>query len=54
MSTPSLRTRIRNISLTLVILVIGLGLYALPRVYRLGTATRVTPIALMVFSFFRL
>jgi NtrC-family two-component system sensor histidine kinase KinB len=42
MSTPSLRTRIRNISLTLVILVIGLGLYALPRVYRLGTSIRET------------
>ena len=36
MSTPSLRTRIRNVSLLLVVLVIGLGLYALPRVYRLG------------------
>jgi NtrC-family two-component system sensor histidine kinase KinB len=42
MSTPSLRTRIRNVSLMLVLLVIGLGLYALPRVYRLGTATRET------------
>jgi NtrC-family two-component system sensor histidine kinase KinB len=42
MSTPSLRTRIRNVSLILVLLVIGLGLYALPRVYRLGTATRET------------
>ncbi len=42
MSTPSLRTRIRNISLILVILVIGLGLYALPRVYRLGTSIRET------------
>ncbi|HEY2526078.1 MAG TPA: ATP-binding protein [Candidatus Binataceae bacterium] len=36
MSTPSLRTRIRNVSLLLVVLIIGLGLYALPRVYRLG------------------
>ncbi len=42
MSTPSLRTRIRNVSLLLVVVVIGLGLYALPRVYRLGTATRET------------
>src|SRR5437762_2278266 len=42
MSTPSLRTRIRNVSLVLVILVIGLGLYALPRVYRLGTSIRNT------------
>ncbi len=42
MSTPSLRTRIRNVSLVLVILVIGLGLYALPRVYRLGTSIRET------------
>ncbi|HTQ23950.1 MAG TPA: ATP-binding protein [Candidatus Binataceae bacterium] len=36
MSTPSLRARIRNVSLLLVVLIIGLGLYALPRVYRLG------------------
>jgi two-component system, NtrC family, sensor histidine kinase KinB len=42
MSTPSLRTRIRNVSLVLVILVIGLGLYALPRVYQLGTSIRET------------
>jgi NtrC-family two-component system sensor histidine kinase KinB len=42
MSTPSLRTRIRNVSLVLVIMVIGLGLYALPRVYRLGNAIRDT------------
>jgi NtrC-family two-component system sensor histidine kinase KinB len=42
MSTPSLRTRIRNVSLLLVVLVIGLGLYALPRVYRLGTVIRQT------------
>jgi two-component system, NtrC family, sensor histidine kinase KinB len=42
MSTPSLRTRIRNVSLLLVVIVIGLGLYALPRVYRLGTSTRET------------
>jgi NtrC-family two-component system sensor histidine kinase KinB len=36
MSAASLRTRIRNVSLLLVVLIIGLGLYALPRVYRLG------------------
>jgi NtrC-family two-component system sensor histidine kinase KinB len=42
MSTPSLRTRIRNVSLVLVVLVIGLGLYALPRVYQLGTSIRET------------
>jgi NtrC-family two-component system sensor histidine kinase KinB len=42
MSTPSLRERIRNVSLVLVILVIGLGLYALPRVFRLGNAIRDT------------
>src|SRR5690348_1122293 len=42
MSAPSLRSRIRNASLLLVILVIGLGLYALPRVYRLGTSIRET------------
>jgi len=42
MSTPSLRTRIRNVSLLLVVIVIGLGLYALPRVYRLGTSIRET------------
>jgi NtrC-family two-component system sensor histidine kinase KinB len=42
MTTPSLRTRIRNVSLVLVVLVIGLGLYALPRVYRLGTSIRET------------
>jgi two-component system, NtrC family, sensor histidine kinase KinB len=42
MSTPSLRTRIRNVSLVLVVLVIGLGLYALPRVYELGTSIRET------------
>src|SRR5271170_1767831 len=42
MSTPSLRTRIRNVSLVLVILVIGLGVYALPRVYQLGTSIRAT------------
>ena len=42
MSTPSLRTRIRNVSLLLVVLVIALGLYALPRVYRLGGAIRET------------
>jgi two-component system, NtrC family, sensor histidine kinase KinB len=42
MSTPSLRTRIRNVSLLLVVLVIGLGVYALPRVYQLGTSIRDT------------
>jgi two-component system, NtrC family, sensor histidine kinase KinB len=42
MSTPSLRARIRNVSLLLVVIVIGLGLYALPRVYRLGTSIRET------------
>lgn len=42
MSTPSLRTRIRNVSLVLLILVVALGLYALPRVYRLGTSIRET------------
>jgi hypothetical protein len=42
MSTPSLRTRISNVSLVLVILVIGLGVYALPRVYELGTSIRET------------
>ncbi len=42
MSAPSLRARIRNASLVLVILVIGLGLYALPRVYQLGTSIRET------------
>jgi len=42
MSTPSLRTRIRNVSLVLVAVVIALGVYALPRVYRLGTAIRDT------------
>ncbi len=42
MSTPSLRTRIRNVSLLLLILVVALGLYALPRVYRLGTSIRET------------
>jgi two-component system, NtrC family, sensor histidine kinase KinB len=42
MSTPSLRTRIRNVSMLLVVLVIGLGVYALPRVYQLGTSIRDT------------
>ena len=42
MNTPSLRTRIRNVSLLLVVVVIGLGVYALPRVYRLGTSIRDT------------
>jgi NtrC-family two-component system sensor histidine kinase KinB len=42
MRTPSLRTRIRNVSLLLVVLVIALGVYALPRVYQLGSAIRET------------
>ncbi len=42
MSTPSLRTRIRNVSLVMVAAVIALGAYALPRVYQLGTAIRDT------------
>ena len=42
MSTPSLRTRIRNFSLLLVVVVIALGAYALPRVYELGTSIRQT------------
>jgi two-component system, NtrC family, sensor histidine kinase KinB len=39
---PSLRTRIRNFGLILVIFVIALGAYALPRVYELGTSIRQT------------
>jgi two-component system, NtrC family, sensor histidine kinase KinB len=42
MTPPSLRARIRNASLLLVVIAIGLGLYALPRVYRLGTSIRET------------
>jgi len=39
---PSLRSRIRNGTLLLVLLAVGLGAYALPRVYRLGGAIRET------------
>ncbi len=42
MSTPSLRSRIRNGSLLLLGVVMILGIYALPRVYRLGGAIRET------------
>jgi NtrC-family two-component system sensor histidine kinase KinB len=42
MSTPSLRSRIRNGTLLLLALVLILGAYALPRVYRLGGAIRET------------
>ncbi|HEY2487685.1 MAG TPA: ATP-binding protein [Candidatus Binataceae bacterium] len=42
MSTPSLRSRIRNGTLLLLVLVLLLGAYALPRVYRLGGAIRET------------
>jgi two-component system, NtrC family, sensor histidine kinase KinB len=42
MSTPSLRSRIRNGILVLLALVVMLGAYALPRVYRLGGAIRET------------
>ncbi len=42
MSTPSLRARVRNVSLVMVAAVIALGAYALPRVYQLGTAIRDT------------
>ena len=40
--TPSLRNRIRNSILILLALVVILGAYALPRVYRLGSAIRET------------
>jgi PAS domain S-box-containing protein len=40
--TPSLRNRIRNSILILLALVVVLGVYALPRVYRLGSAIRET------------
>jgi two-component system, NtrC family, sensor histidine kinase KinB len=40
--TASLRSRIRNSILILVVLVVLLGAYALPRVYRLGGAIRET------------
>jgi PAS domain S-box-containing protein len=39
---PSLRSRIRNGILLLLVLVVGVGIYALPRVYRLGGAIRQT------------
>lgn len=39
---PSLRSRIRNGTLLLVLLAVGLGAYALPRVYELGGAIRET------------
>ena len=39
---PSLRSRIRNGTLLLLVLVVGVGVYALPRVYRLGGAIRAT------------
>jgi NtrC-family two-component system sensor histidine kinase KinB len=39
---PSLRSRIRNATLLLLALVVGVGVYALPRVYRLGGAIRET------------
>jgi two-component system, NtrC family, sensor histidine kinase KinB len=42
MATPSLRSRIRNATLLLLILVLALGVYALPSVYRLGGAIRET------------
>ncbi|HVC43353.1 MAG TPA: ATP-binding protein [Candidatus Binataceae bacterium] len=42
MNTPTLRTRIRNGSLALLVLVVLLGVYTLPRVYRLGGAIRET------------
>lgn len=39
---PSLGSRVRNGTLLLLVLVVGVGLYALPRVYRLGGAIRAT------------
>ncbi|HZO83356.1 MAG TPA: ATP-binding protein [Candidatus Binataceae bacterium] len=39
---PSLRSRIRNATLLMLALVMGVGIYALPRVYRLGGAIRET------------
>ncbi|SRR5579875_271441 len=39
---PSLRSRIRNATLLLVLLAVGLGAYALPRIYELGGAVRET------------
>ena len=40
MSAPSLQRRIRNGTLLMLALVVLLGLYTLPRVYRLGGAIR--------------
>ena len=40
MSSPSLRRRIRNGSLLLLLIVIGIAAIALPKVYRLGHAIR--------------
>jgi two-component system, NtrC family, sensor histidine kinase KinB len=42
MKTPSLRSRIRNGTLLLLVLILLLGAYTLPRVYRLGGAIRET------------
>src|SRR5208282_5132071 len=42
MSTPSLRSRIRNTTLLLLVLVLIVGIFTLPRVYRLGGAIRET------------
>ncbi|MGC1678580.1 MAG: ATP-binding protein [Candidatus Binataceae bacterium] len=42
MSTPSLRRRVRNGTLLLLVLVVLLGAFTLPRVYRLGGAIRQT------------
>jgi two-component system, NtrC family, sensor histidine kinase KinB len=42
MSSPSLRTRIRNGSLLLLLIVIGIAAIALPKIYRLGHAIRTT------------
>ena len=42
MSSPSLRRRIRNGSLLLLLIVIGIAAIALPKVYRLGHAIRTT------------
>lgn len=42
MSTPSLRSRIRNGTLLLLVLAVIFAVYALPRVYRLGVSIRET------------
>lgn len=39
---PSLRSRIRSATLLLLVLVVGVGAWALPRVYHLGSAIRET------------